>query len=432
MATHEKSNTIYYGRSCQRGKSDNGDVCINGDASSQELVSITPLHLHVSLQASIIMTSVILRERSQESSNLHTHDTFKEEDDEFAATLRKAESLDYNNCMWLSSDVKIDAWFISLLSSKSRDILSTKATFFDGSIANPIEEASLVLDQRKEFEFFHENLEEKEVVSWLANDESSSVSSITDTTDHDHDHDHDHEHEHSFSSCSSSEYSSEVVDMEEIGTNKPLFWPSDWTSDWDSETKCDLFIMSPRKNMYKLDSEKGCNRMLLFDTHQKSSTKFDLKNTMKNKPSRFRKPTKTSTKIVPLDDEIDFGRLTEAKVVNESGPMDTKTKTKTPGLNDDLRLQVLNGKKDLDKGCSRKLEFSIGDEDDDTSEVVEVKPLTMKSVRKHRIVLEDLLLVDKLNVEGAIEEALGLDEFDGLEGLGSEFNKDGFSLIENF
>ncbi|KAL7595988.1 hypothetical protein Lser_V15G29439 [Lactuca serriola] len=389
------------------------------------------------------MTSVILRERSQESSNLHTHDTFKEEDDEFAATLRKAESLDYNNCMWLSSgdasssspsscfhdnslscytDVKIDAWFISLLSTKSRDILSTKATFFDGSIANPIEEASLVLDERKEFEFFHENLEEKEVVSWLANDESSSVSSITDTTDHDL----------SFSSCSSSEYSSEVVDMEEIGTNKPLFWPSDWTSDWDSETKCDLFIMSPRKNMYKLDSEKGCNRRLLFDTHQKSSTNFDLKNKMKNKPSRFRKPTKTSTKIVPLDDEIDFGRLTEAKAVNESGPMDTKIKTKTPVLNEDLRLQVLNGKKDLDKGCSRKLEFSIGDEDDDTSEVVEVKPLTMKSVRKHRIVLEDLLLVDKLNVEGAIEEALGLDEFDGLEGLGSEFNKDGFWLIENF
>ncbi|KAI3523564.1 hypothetical protein L1887_01785 [Cichorium endivia] len=71
-------------------------------------------------------------------------------------------------------DLKIDALFISLLSTpsiKSREIISTKVAFFDGPIANPIEEASLVLDQRIVSDqdlVFHENLEEKEVVSWLA------------------------------------------------------------------------------------------------------------------------------------------------------------------------------------------------------------------------------------------------------------------------
>ncbi|KAI3523562.1 hypothetical protein L1887_01783 [Cichorium endivia] len=395
---------------------------------------------------------------------------FKDEDDEFAATLRNAELIDHNNCNWLSSggesspsschqdntlsghmDLKIDAWLISLLSTpstKSREISSTKATFFDGSRVNPIEEASLVLDQRKYSNqdlFFHENFEEEEeVVSWLVND-SSSVSSITDSSD-----------DFSFSSCSSSsDYSSEVVDLEEIGTNKPLFWPSDWTCDWDSETKGDFFTMSPRKDTYKFNSDKVCNRRLVFG--MKNTKEINEVQNMRNKASRFKKPTKTSTKIVPLDNEADFEKLTEAEVINE-----TKTKTpifwpsgcasewgsdakldffvmsprkdiysfgksKTPKTSPDtnLRLQVLNGNMVLEKGCSRRLEFN-------SCAKTEVKPLTTKSVRKHRIVLEDLLLVDKLNVDGAIEEALGLGEFDGLEGLETEFNKDAFSLDEVF
>ena len=90
----------------------------------------------------------LLKSRSNERFKLHPHKTFKEEEeeDEFAATLRKAESLDHNNCIWLSSggssspsscfqdnslqgytDLKIDAWFISLLSTKPNEIISTKA-----------------------------------------------------------------------------------------------------------------------------------------------------------------------------------------------------------------------------------------------------------------------------------------------------------------
>ncbi|KAI3791214.1 hypothetical protein L2E82_04896 [Cichorium intybus] len=73
-----------------------------------------------------------------------------------------------DNSLYGYMDVKIDACFIYLLSTpsiKSGEIISTKVAFFDGSIANPIEEASLVLDQRIVSDqdlVFHENLEEKE------------------------------------------------------------------------------------------------------------------------------------------------------------------------------------------------------------------------------------------------------------------------------
>nr|GFA52646.1 hypothetical protein [Tanacetum cinerariifolium] len=55
-------------------------------------------------------------------------------------------------------------------------------------------------------------------------------------------------------SPSSSDYSSDVVDLEEFGNDKPLFLPSNSAQDWGSPTKCDLFIMSPRKDVYKVAS----------------------------------------------------------------------------------------------------------------------------------------------------------------------------------
>ncbi|KAI3706271.1 hypothetical protein L6452_23890 [Arctium lappa] len=533
--------------------------------------------------------------------------TFKEEDGEFADTLRKAELIDYDNCMWLSSDgassptscfqdddlfgfmdLKIDAWFISLLStpsSRSSAFLSMEATFFDGSRVNPIEEASLVLDQRKVAEedvVFQENLEEEdEVISWLVTSiknesqdtftpsseedaessygqssvkdstelqkfyfllskwtsdkrseselaysqsgfstpvtrsyqlSTSSFSSVTDSSDN-----------HSiFSSSSSSDYSSEVVDLEEIGTDKPLFWPSEWESDWSSETKCDFFIMSPRKNIHKavnspktaphylnpkvpngeLNSEKGCKGKLVFGRHSKSSANSDLKRTngvndvkkTRSMPPRLRKSTKTSTKLVPVCKNLELSASSVSSVTDTSNERslfsssssddtseivtfdDTRTTTpvfwpsaypsewdsdtkwdffvmsprkdiykvgKSPNTSPDpFKLRVRNRNTNPDKSCSRRLEFSTGSNEVSTSKSTkttavgdevgtpEISISTRKSVGKHKIVLEDLLLVDKLNVEGAIEDVLGLKEFDGQEGIESKFNKDGFSLVE--
>lgn len=292
-----------------------------------------------------------------------SEDECEVEDSDFADTLRKEELVDYNNCRWLSigdasspssfikndglfghMDLKIDAWFISLLSKpspKSGQLLSTEVTFFDGSRANPIEEASLVLDERKVWDkdvVLQEKLEEEDVVSWL--------SSITDNSD---------DHCSLLSSSFTSDYSSEVIDLEEIGSdNKPLFWPLHSASDnWCPGTKFDFFIMSPRKNVDKLG------------------------NSPKESP-------------------------------------------------DTLRVKVLNGNMNSEKSCTRRLEF-ISDTKSLTN-MTETKKTT-KSASKNKIVLEDLLLVEKLNVDGAIEEVLGLGEFDGHEGVESEFNKDEFSFV---
>ncbi|KAJ0555330.1 hypothetical protein HanPSC8_Chr07g0270851 [Helianthus annuus] len=304
----------------------------------------------------------------RESTKLQTHaprsisrsgfKTYKKESENtedgefaFAITLWKEELLNHDNCTWLSigdasypsscskdnglsscMDLKIDAWFISLLSTNSPThdtFLDTKTTFFDGSRVNPMEEASLILDQRKvldEYIVFQEHLEEEEVVSslsWLENEscngqtldkksKSKSKRAYFDSGDDEHS---------LFSSSFSSDYSSEIMDLEDISVDKPLFWPFNSASDWGSEYKQDFLIMSPCKK--DGNSPKGKNMVA---------------------------------------EEVD--RLTE------------------------------------------------------------------KYERKHKIVLEDLLLVDKLNVEGVIiEQVLGLGEFDGHEGVEYEFNIDHFSIV---
>lgn len=174
---------------------------------------------------------------------------------------------------------------------------------------------------------------------------------------------------------------SEVMDLEECSIDKPLFWPYDLMPEWGSNTEWDFFVMSPRKNI---------------------------------------------SKIVNLH----------------------KTPPDTP------RLRLLNKKMDLEKGCRRKLLFGSGsnssanldfktsnntrvvrrmksmptrfkmgvktNEDGGTRESLEGKNL-IKETSKHKV-------VEKLNGEHAIETILGLDEFDGHEGIESEFNKDDFSL----
>lgn len=358
------------------------------------------------------------------------------EDGEFAVTLRKEELLNRDNCTWLSitgasspsscsnddglfnyMDLKIDAWFISLLSAQSPSgatsgsLLNTKVTFFDGSKVNPIEEASLVLDQAKKSDecmVFQENLEEEEVVLWLKNESSDDGSEcysqtlekrsksksayFSDSSDE----------QSLFSSSSSSDHSSEIMDLEEISTDKPLFWPLDSTSDWGSETKWDYFIMSPRKDVCKVDNK------IVFDDNKNITPVFWPYNCASE---------------WDLDATWDFLISPRKGVYYKFG--------KSPN-----RCLDSHGNRNLEKSCNRRLEFNKDSNSSSnmtkstvavTTEQAEVERLTKRSMSKHKIVLEDLLLVDKLSVEGVIEQVLGLGEFDGHEGIESEFNKDEFS-----
>ncbi|KAK1435302.1 hypothetical protein QVD17_01063 [Tagetes erecta] len=371
--------------------------------------------------------------------------TFNEEseveDGEFAVTLRKEELLNRDNCMWLSitgasspssclkdtglfgyMDPKIDACGSQSPSgAKFGSLLNTKVTFFDGSRVNPIEEASLALDQMKNSDenmVFQENLEEAEVVLWLKNESSDDGSDcyshtmekksmsksksvcFTDSSDE----------QSLFSSSSSSDYSSEVMDLEEIGTDKPLFWPVNSASDWGSDTKWDYFIMSPRKDAYKVDNRinNEDDYVVFEDTKNRTPVFWPY-----NYASKW-----------DLDAKWDFLISPRKHVYYKSG--------KSPKTCLDS-----HGNMNLPKGCNRRLEFNKDSKPSCnmsntavavTTEQVEVDLLTKRSMSKHKMVLEDLLLVDKLSAEGVIEQVLGLGEFDGHEGIESEFNKDEFSL----
>ncbi|KAJ9555414.1 hypothetical protein OSB04_010028 [Centaurea solstitialis] len=438
------------------------------------------------------------------------------EDGEFADTLRKAELLDHYNCIWLSSDgassptscslddglfgpmdLKIDAWLISLLSTpssspRSAELLSTEATFFDGSRVNPIEEASLVLDQRKIAEkdvAFREDLEEEEdeVISWLETsiknesqdtDEdaessygrssvkdstelnefyfllskctldkrasefstpvtktksyqlsTSSVSSITDSSDD-----------------WSSDYSSEVVDLEEIGIDKPLFWPSDWESDWSSDTKSDFFPMSPRKSIRKDGNSPKTSHRSLNPRVPNGEGKPYLANAQnpRHKTHRFAKISSFPHLVflrlpMPVTNTRYFLHLPMTlqkshrfsgqpvippigiRILNGIPSLCLHEKTFTK-LMSQTPLQIFRLRARNAKRIQTKLQPKARVQRLEKHGIrLMLRPRESRVRRenrsvKHKIVLEDLLLVEKLNVEGgAIEEVLGLKNLMGMK-----------------
>ncbi|PWA93245.1 hypothetical protein CTI12_AA072970 [Artemisia annua] len=361
------------------------------------------------------------RNKCKESTKQHNREmgpvfrsrfkAFEDEDGEFADALRKEELLDHENCTWLSSsdasspssclqydglygyiDLKIDAWFISLLSTPSprfSTVLSTEATFFDGSRVNPMEEASLVLHQTK--------VCDKD----MSFDGSSDDHSL-------------------FSSTASSYHSSDIVDLEEFGNDQPLFWPSNSAPDWGSRTKCELFIMSPRKDVYKVATSPKNSPLSSSSSSDHVSEAVAIE-----EDSRTRTPI-----FLPSSCASQWGSNTKWGLFVMSPRKDIYKIGKSPKTSPDtLRLRVLSrSNTDVEKGCSRRLEFSIKPV---ATKQKEVDAEAKKSVTKHKIVLlEDLLLVDKLNADGPIEDVLGLCEFDGHEGVESDFNDDKFSLAE--
>lgn len=191
-----------------------------------------------------------------------------------------------------------------------------------------------------------------------------------------------------------SEYvaTSEAFDLADFSPDKPLFWPTDANSDCGSDFTWDFFIMSPRKNNHKLlssegssygsfrlrvqsrkmDMEKGCRRRLVFGSGSKSSNILELKCTNGNKEVR-RSNTMPS-------------RLSES----------TKSLMKIAPLNMEVDKVEANG-----NGLTKKSMGWFSEEGFDS------------------------------NMELPIEKLLGLDEFDGREGVESEFNKDDFSLNES-
>nr|XP_043611834.1 uncharacterized protein LOC122583501 [Erigeron canadensis] len=265
--------------------------------------------------------------------------------------------------------------------------------FFDGSRVNPIKEASIiVLDNASCLDISDEG-----IVSWLVpllENESTVVSTSTICFSESCD-----AHSPKFSifhsnikscfstsndcslsfSSSSIEGDLEVIDLEECSMDKPLFWPPSLIPEWGLVTEWDLFAMSPRKNICIVEKST---------------------NTPPNSPS----PILLNPKM----------NLQKAK----------RTLVFGLGSNSSANLEIKteNGKKVIRRMKSMPSRFKKG------AKALEDDNFT-KKCGQEKVSLEDLLVLDeKLNVAPAIEILLGLEEFDGHEGVESEFNKDDFSL----
>ena len=359
-----------------------------------------------------------------------------------------------NESLWLSSDcyspasffseyrlydwapLSFDEWMISWLQvSRQLWFSSGKGIgFFDGSRINPIEEACLVLEKNlpDAEKILQEDLEEEEVVTWLLssteNDvadsssvifSESSVSSFEESAGSESPStplithlkpsfrgldldrtgfwvslvDLDEEdfkwisdsgsvldslQSSDFPSPSyktiSSSGGSAAEDLEDFNTDELLFWPFEQKPDWSSGN-WDCFSMSPRKNSYLTNAASGPH-------------------------NRKTDPNEVSRRLLFTSGSTASKILEWKQRSNKKGVWRTSA---TPSS--------------LSKPAKTSEETVPSDSDNNIIEPTEEKVL-------NQIFLEEFAS----NEELPIETLLGLDEFDGHEGVDLEFNKDDFFL----
>ncbi|KAM1989872.1 hypothetical protein ACFX15_031183 [Malus domestica] len=184
-------------------------------------------------------------------------------------------------------------------------------------------------------------------------------------------------------------HASEAEDLEDLTTiDESLFWPFEQKTDWNSEANWNYFSMSPRKGISitasetpldsillehhdrNMDVEEGQGVRLVFSSGSASSKIMKLKQKYKGVqrtytfPSRLSRETKSCEKIVPLDTKY-------------------------------YAVEPKNGKVHVSE--------PVG-------------------------VVNNRIEEDIASKEVPIEMFMGLSEFDGHEGVDSEFNEDDFSL----
>ncbi|POO03434.1 hypothetical protein TorRG33x02_006390 [Trema orientale] len=199
---------------------------------------------------------------------------------------------------------------------------------------------------------------------------------------------------HSSSTVTSTEVREDIEDdFEDFDFNRPLFWPFERKFDWNSKETWRCFTMSPRKNIKTVfpsstPDDHHDPHSFELSLHQRERPHFKLESAASNKimerrqkndnvtnsPSRFTRATKNnnSVKIVPLETE------------------------------NDIIVESRSGKKSPVVKKSDNLDWNYFSREDFGSKA-----------------------------ELPIEMLLGLDEFDGREGVDSEFNQDDFSLHES-
>ncbi|XP_021291631.1 uncharacterized protein LOC110422163 [Herrania umbratica] len=195
---------------------------------------------------------------------------------------------------------------------------------------------------------------------------------------------------------------SEAANVEDFSADEPLFWPFDRKIDWNSEETWEYFSMSPRKEIIKVTASEGTSPRSIHS---------ELNNRNMYPPNRCRrklvlKPGSTASKILELkrgnktwDSSSSSGRVKRGNTMPSRLRESTKESAKIVPLDIDNQI----------------LPLKVG----------EVP--TTKSILTSRNFWEDEFTS---NEELSIETVLGLGEFDGHEGMDSEFNEGVFFLDE--
>ncbi|KAF9679141.1 hypothetical protein SADUNF_Sadunf07G0109100 [Salix dunnii] len=167
--------------------------------------------------------------------------------------------------------------------------------------------------------------------------------------------------------------SSEAEVLKDSNTDGPLFWPFDKKLDWDSEEDWKCFAMSPRKDMLKLSIS----------------------------------PRRVSSKSVEMkfhDSRVDSKVVSRRRLVFSSGSAASNIPEKKQRRDNSRSDKKMNS-------MQSRLKKSVKD----------------GKVSTPKVDSDDFASNKKL----PIEMLLGLDEFDGHEGLDSEFNEAVFSLDDS-
>ncbi|KAK7818026.1 uncharacterized protein LOC136065219 [Quercus suber] len=281
-------------------------------------------------------------------------------------------------------------WFCP---SPRKDILTpSNSVIYSVSLMNlDGEDSNLISDNNLELDYFLSGFPSPSFKnSWCSEvpPSSSSVSSFTDLG-----------YQKSAYSTSS-DHVSEAT-SEDFNADEPLFWPYKCKFDWSSGESWKWFCPSPRKDILtpsnsvivkfprkKVAPKEGCRKRLVFSSGSIPSRSMELKQEENNKdvhrintvPSRLSKSTKRSAKIVPLEMKDDIIEPKDRKLPVQ----------KFVGEDNNFSKEVFASKDKLSMGK------------------------------------EDFALDEEL----PIETLLGLDEFDGHEGIDSGFDGDVFSLDE--
>ncbi|KAJ0092009.1 hypothetical protein Patl1_26309 [Pistacia atlantica] len=165
--------------------------------------------------------------------------------------------------------------------------------------------------------------------------------------------------------------------LEDLGADEPLFWPFELERCWNSEESWKCFTMSPRKDMRKfgnnpegtckMHSKETCRRRAVINSGSTAAKMLELKQRNNNK--------KSVKKLNNMPSRLRNSNKISAKIV----PLEIADDIKEP-------------------------------------------------IDKDGYLFQDVFAV---NQEVPIEKFLGLSEFDGHEGVGSDLNVDVFFLEES-